>query len=353
MMLRPAKTTQKALISTTSHLVGEYEKNGMLLAQAVPDSHRQSIWIRVSEGPASRNAFIFAFETEPVESGPVPEYSYVAEMICSYLAVLFGKQFDNHGLVEGIGIFWVPDLTKFTHLCDHNLPQNSHEPRIDFSVPLDLREVNRMERLFLDHTLDPQFRRSFQGAAKFYLQALQNFQNDPEVAYLHLITTGEILSNFCRYEKDELLDDDTKRVLAKITDELADGKKIATFVSGKLLQVKKRFVQTILQLVDSSFFQRSECRNPVGSLKADSFDASVSAYDLRSRYVHTGIPFGRWVSLRTGGMNNEVQIGPPVVEDKEFGKILEKAPTYVGLERVIRYCLLRFAQLQDAYIEPS
>lgn len=81
----------------------------------------------------------------------------------------------------------------------------------------------------------------------------------------------------------------------------------------------------------------------------ESFRSAIAAaYDLRSRYVHTGVPFGGWISF----WQNEVQIGRPVVEDKELGKILALAPTFTGLERVIRYCILRFAQMHEAYIEP-
>ncbi|MCK4392440.1 hypothetical protein KAX17_06005 [Candidatus Bipolaricaulota bacterium] len=221
-------------------------------------------------------------------------------------------------------------------------------------MPLNLGEIARIERLLLDNTLDLKFLGTFQGATKFYLQAMQNAEHDPEVAYLHLITAGEILSNFYEYEKDQLLDEQSNQALTKIREGLSDGAQVASFISGKLLQVRKQFVQTIVQLVDQDFFQRSEAREPFAGFKAESFRASVSAaYDLRSRYVHTGIPFGRWVSLKVGGMNNEVQVGQPVVDDKELGKILVKAPTYIGLERVMRYCLLQFAKLKGVYAEPS
>ena len=77
----------------------------------------------------------------------------------------------------------------------------------------------------------------------------------------------------------------------------------------------------------------------------------ASAYDLRSRYVHTGVPFGSWISLAMSGDNNEIQVGAPIVkEDKELGKLIGHAPTFVGLERVTRYVLLRFAEKHGAYV---
>lgn len=353
MTLRPNKTTQKALISTTSRLVGEYEKDDVLVTHAWPDFYDRSKMARTSEGPASRSAFIFAFKTRPIDRTAgitIPNYSPMGALACSYLSVLFGKRFDSHGLLENSGFFHVPDLTQFGHLCNHHLPFNSHMPRVDFPVPLNLAEISRIDRLIHDEGLDPKFVRAFQVAAKFYLQAIQNAELDPEVAYLHLITSGEMLSNFHEYEKTALMDVETRHILGRIRTELHDGNKVANFMSGKLLQVKRRFAETIIQLVDSSFFDRTESRDEYGRFKKNSFKNAISAaYDLRSRYVHTGVPFGGWISL----WQNEVQFGQPVVEDKELGKILALAPTFTGLERVIRYCLLRFAQLHDAYVEPQ
>jgi hypothetical protein len=39
----------------------------------------------------------------------------------------------------------------------------------------------------------------------------------------------------------------------------------------------------------------------------------------------------------------------PVLNDKKLVKALQRAPTYTGLERVIRYCLLRFAEVNGRY----
>jgi hypothetical protein len=46
------------------------------------------------------------------------------------------------------------------------------------------------------------------------------------------------------------------------------------------------------------------------------------------------------------------QVGHPVVDDKELGTLLAKAPPFRGLERVVRYAILRFAPANDAE-EPS
>ncbi len=355
MTLRPEETIQKALLSTPSRFVGEYETEGVLLTHAWPGFHDRSASIRRQEGPASRSAYILAFRTEPAEKGPgkwLPDYSPTGEIVAAYLSVLFGKRFDHHGLVEGTGFYHIPDLTQFGTLANPSFPQNSHNPRPDFAIPLNLCETERLAPLLSGGFLPLDFVHTFQGSAKFYSQALQNFEREPEVAYLHLISAGEILSNFHDFDKLDLLDEKTKEYLQDIRENLSSGDKVARHIEGRLLLIKKRFVETIIGLIDDRFFEASEAGHGVGSFMPDDFRKSVAAaYDLRSKYVHTGAPFGSWVSLQLGERNTEVQFGKPDVNDKGLAKILEWAPTLVGLERVIRYSLIQFAALQGAYVE--
>ena len=65
-------------------------------------------------------------------------------------------------------------------------------------------------------------------------------------------------------------------------------------------------------------------------------------YDLRSRYVHTGEALGGWIGPRFG--NAERQVGQPVVPDRQMARILSRAPTFIGLERLTRLVLLRCAE---------
>jgi hypothetical protein len=318
--------------------VGEYEADDFLLTHAWPDFYDPAAPIRWFEGPASRSAFILAFRTPPPERGlgkPLPEYSPTGDVVASYLSVLYGKRFDHHGLVEGSGFFRVPDLSSFGSICDPSLPHNSHAPRADYPTPLNLGELKRLAPLLNGSELPATFVQAFRGSAKFYLHALQNAEHEPEVAYLHLITAGEILTNSINYEMDALLDEETKNLIQIIQEQTPNGNAIARQISGKLL-------------VDVGFFDRSESREQFARLKAESFERTVAAaYDLRSKYVHTGIPYGRWVSLS----RTEMQCGRPVVDDRELSKILAEAPTLVGLERIVRYCLLRFAEAHGGYTQ--
>lgn len=193
---------------------------------------------------------------------------------------------------------------------------------------------------------------SLHAAGSFYLQALQNFEERPDVAYLNLITAGEVLSNFYSYDKDELLDDNAKGILRRIENASDDGPTLAKEIKGRLFQVKRRFLRTMGDLLTPPFFAGSEVKQDCLRLKKDDIKERLSAsYDLRSHFVHSGRPFGEWVSQIQCGEPSEIQIGNPVVGDKEFEKILARAPTYFGMERILRYCLLRFMQTNGVLID--
>ena len=100
--------------------------------------------------------------------------------------------------------------------------------------------------------------------------------------------------------------------------------------------LSKAFVASLCELIDASFFKLP---TTLGCFQSESFEQSIkAAYDLRSKYVHTGAPFGHWI--KPSNDCADLQIGEPVVDEKDFRKILARAPKFNGLERIIRYCIL-------------
>ena len=271
----------------------------------------------------------------------MPDHSIVGDIVCSLLSVLFGKRFDSHGLTEGSGFYNTPDLTVYNHICNHKLPFNSHQERNHFKVPLNLIHFSLVAKIFTHADLNEEFKSKLIAASKFYQQALQTCEIDPEVAYLHLISAGEIISAHYSYEQEELLDDVTLNYLDKIRTNTPEGEKIARHISNRILSIKSRFVKTLISLIDDDFFSSKEGSNGFGFFQKEDFEKRIgAAYDLRSKYVHTGVPFGNWI--KPTGRIEDVQLGKPVVPDKEYAKILAKAPTFIGLERTMRYCILKF-----------
>ncbi|QNG99675.1 HEPN domain-containing protein [Pseudomonas sediminis] len=299
---------------------------------------------RYSPGPSSRSAYIFSFKMpyKPPQAGEiVTSYELVGGMICSYLSVLYGKRFDSHGAVQSIGTYGLPDLKEYGELVNENLPFNSHEVRRDFAVELNLENAKSLLPL-MTGGVDASVLRVFRSAAKFYHHALQAAESDPEVAYLDLVTAGEILAGFEVFSESELFDPIMLSALKKL-EACVDCSEDYSVLKRTLFQVKRRFELSILRNIDDGFFIPQDDGAINFSLKKEDISQRIkAAYDLRSNYLHSGRSFGPWVAPSSSG--HEVQIGKPVVDDAKFAKVLALAPTFLGLERIIRYALLTLLQ---------
>jgi hypothetical protein len=344
MNLKPDNTVTKLLLSSTSRFVGEYMSNNWLLTHAWPTNGEQ-IHLGIYENPLSRNFYVLAFKHPEFnqESVVIPNYRAIGDEICTYLSILFGKRFENHGPIESHGLFRVPSLPLQGKTITPWLPFNSHRPRSDISVELNLSEMTRIAALWENGLgIDSRFRDFLNAAGRFYAQALRVAEEDPETAFLHFITCGEILSNFLEYEDRELFDTQILRDLKKIASNMEGGDKIVKRIRKRLFQVRRKFVLTVTELLSDAFYQGSESKKSFCALKAEDIDRRVkAAYDLRSLYVHTGRTFGGWIG-RTTGYIEEIQLGTPVIKDRKIQKIISDSPTLIGLERIMRFCLLSF-----------
>lgn len=353
-MLRPNKLIHKLLISSTSRFVGEFESDELLITHAWPFL-RKDMSIGNNENPYCRNYFVVAFKTEEVKDEPkhvriFPDYSYFGDMLCIFLSILFGKRFDNHGLLETNGLFNLPNFNNISPISLTGVGPNNHSPRKDLCIELDLDNVRLIQGL-LDGSVNKEIIDTIYTAGKFYLRSLQIFELEPEIAYIDLVTCGEILSNQIKFSEEELYDEQIKEMLTKIESNLDDGEFIAKNIKGRLFQVKRKYRLTLLKLLNDYFFTNTESKEGFLALKKEDIDKRVKAsYDLRSLYVHTGVRFGHWLYPHSYFLN-EIQLGVPVVESKDFEKLLFKAPTYIGLERIMRFSLLRFIHLNAQRID--
>lgn len=344
--LRPDRDVAKFLISSTCPLEGRYDTSNLLIAEAVPGLGDRTAHLRQRHATGAHYAFTMAFRTPAADQGGfiIPQYDHVAEMMCGYLSVLYGKRFDYLGAIESSGLFSLPNLRAMDSLSDPAFATNSSRPRADFGFPLDLAEVGRLTDLMFGEAGTNLNATAFRGASKFYMRALQTAEIDIEIAYLHLITAGEILAGAVEIPEDLLMAPQTRVHLGKIKAEMQQGEEIVGALKRQARSVKRRFVEAFLALTDEAFFERSEASQRYAALNKATYRKVLgAAYDLRSRYVHSGESFGGWIYPRGSGIE-EIQSGRPVVKDKDFAKTLATAPTYSGLERVVRYGLLRFSE---------
>ncbi len=200
---------------------------------------------------------------------------------------------------------------------------------------------------FKNHFID-----LFHAAGMSYLSSLQLFELEPEKSFLDLITCGERLSNYYDYTDDILYDEEMKKIFHKIESTIEDGLLIVKKIKSNFSKVKRRYTLTIMKLLNDYFYSNYECTEAINSLTKQDIEGRVkAAYDLRSRYVHTGIPFGRWLYPDPKYLN-EVQMGTPVVDDdRELQRLLVLSPTFIGMERIMRFCLLRFIHLNALRID--
>jgi len=355
-MDKPDPHIHRFLISTTSRFTGVYESEVIRIDHAWPAAgSRYQLRVGLEANPHSRNYFVVSLVIEPPEKKTivVPDYTGVGEQICAAASILYGKRFDNHGLCLTKQMFFVPDLGEIQPIEFCTAPLYNHQPRKDLGIPLKLDRFDSVAQLFTNPALDQNFKSIFFAAARFYLRSVQMFDVEPEFAYLDLVTCGEILANFYNYTHDELYDEETKRIFETIRAGIEDGDNIVLRLQGRMFQVKRRYILTLTRLLNDAFFTVSECTGPFGQLKKDEIQKRLkSAYDLRSQYVHTGIEFGHW-TLPLGDTMNEVIYGKPIAAPREFEKALEWAPTFFGLERIMRYCLLRFLHLNGVQIDQA
>jgi hypothetical protein len=360
--LRPDKSIHKFLISTPSRFVGEFESSDLLITHAWPTFQGDRDALGLRPGPYSRNYYVIIFRIPPPDNQLRPNYRPLGERICASLGFLFGKRFDFHGVIESDGMFHAPDMSVRVVELSESGPYN-HRPRKDLDIELNLTHFGKISALFVGGNMPQVFLNVLFAAAMFYQRSLQIFDLEPGLAYLDLITCGEILCNHTNYPDTSLYDPDVLDALEKLRSVPNAGDAAYRKLKGSLRQIKRRFTRTILDFLNDYFFTNTEAiehgkltksaTNPMwkeGSEEITVERRIKAAYDLRSLYVHTGVDFSDAVlSLRP--MLNETQIGLRHFDSTEMEEAVLLAPTYLGMERILRYCLVRFVHLHGITID--
>ncbi len=180
--------------------------------------------------------------------------------------------------------------------------------------------------------------------------ARERWPIDKEVAYFRLVQALECASSNESFSDDERFGHDEQLThYLKWLIELEDltGEKCAEFIKQRLYQVKRGVWLWLQEHVDSQFYAQAP-----ESISEDSLKRCLSsAYDLRSAYVHAGTKFGDYIDPIQGRCGTaEIIPGDflAICPDSELRKVLSNAPTFVGLERVVRYALTKALETEIA-----
>ena len=349
------KTVARYLISTPCRVVGEFSTDDVAIDHAWPHDPAQ-LTAQVHPGPFSRSYYVVSVtHEEHGENDGVafPRYLINAELMAALASVWFGKRFDVHGPLEEHGRFMLPSLWATQPIADPAATPFSHEPRKDLDIALSWSTFDRPFELFKKYREGDSAIRAFWRATRFYARALRSFDNDPEVAFFHLIVAIEMLVAGIDFTEDQKFDAEILGILKRIREELRGGEHVERKVRGRLYQLRRRVSHCAVELTNDNFFDGSEAKHPAFRLrKGDLVKRVKAAYDLRSKYAHAGAAIGEWVKSLTV-YNVEIQVGRPEMKDRKLAKLIQDALTLGGLERLVRFMTLRFAHLKISHVHDA
>jgi hypothetical protein len=365
-MLSPAKEINRFMISCPSYFVSEFKTDYLSIQSAQPSGDQISMMDNIGSNPHARSFYIISFKSKYFEAKDSFSNldNTLIKRIIILISVFFGKAVYEHGFTQWFGCYWLPNMSEVYPNKYYYIGPYNQCARKDLSNMMgrhagDWLNWDKLEPLspLIDKICDEnEFNRFFFTAGEYYLNSLQSLNRDPEIAYLDLIMCGEVLSNFTKFNIEN--SDFYEPELKAIFDDLAtfpNGEEKIKLLKNKIGKVRYRFTQTIASLLNNYYFQNN--LNDLSQVRGQKLTYLKlidrenirrhldSAYVIRSKFVHSGISFGQFI-IPIAGHVYELQIGKPVIKGAkaDFISSLENAPTFVGLERMMRYCLLRFIQ---------
>ena len=210
----------------------------------------------------------------------------------------------------------------------------------------DAREPDWRNLAEIEASLNGMLRREILGmvlaGARSYASALRMLTIDIEAAYLMLIQALECVSDRSEFSEEELFGHDTDLMEhIKWFDSIAGGDRVAKYFKGRLPQINRTVQLTVKASLGEAFFS-----DTLGGLRVSEIDRTVSsAYALRSQYVHSGAAFGPWIEPKKGRAETRELVDADFVdatcETPDLRRVLRKAPTFLGLERLTREVILQ------------
>lgn len=342
--LKPARDIHRFLFSSPASFVGHVETETYLLMPAFPSGEDMRLFC--TQGPYQRS-FVSATlqipEDEPAAGEPPVRnnYCWLADQLAGLLCAYYGKLIVNHGYTNWGDIFSVPQFG-FVPTVDYSLPPFDGKPRAATRLPdLNLAHSARLLSGFMLAKGSDELQTSAVNASAFYQQALTLYSQRPHLSFTLLLICLECLLPLGRYADEdvycaELLDD-----LSAITAEVEGGAEIVKRLKSRLFQIRRKCALFVHQTLDGDFYQSSESELNLRRASAGDIQCHIkAAYDLRSRFMHTGRSHGVWVNAMKH-VGEELVSGDPVIHDPDLKKLVVNSLTLFGLERVVQYCLHR------------
>jgi hypothetical protein len=282
-------------------------------------------------------------EDEPVPKTPNVQnhYGWLADQIAALLCAYYGKLIVNHGYTDWCNIFSVPQIG-FNPTVDYYLPPFNRKPRAATKLPdLSLTHSVRLLSRFMSGGEPDNLWGSVISASAFYQQALTLYSHVPHLSFTLLLSCIECLLPLGRYTDEDIYGEELMGDFFAIATKIEKGSEIVKRLKARLFQIRRKCALFVHQTLDDGFYHSSESEPNFHKPAASDIQRRIkAAYDLRSRFMHTGRSHGIWVNaLKHFG--EEVVSGDPIIDDPELKKLVVSSLTLFGLERVVQYCLFR------------
>jgi hypothetical protein len=185
--------------------------------------------------------------------------------------------------------FWINK-----HLSTNDVPipkiPKSHKNFNDNELVKQEKSLAPLSEMFkLINNLNIDCQKRFLTAAKFYRRALLTIEEEPDMAYLHLVTSIEVLSGKHRSKFKSIKDYNLE--LYKILESMED-KKLKEKIESVILEREyptSKFVEFITEHVENDFWGT---KTSYGKIKSEDLKKILNRiYDQRSKTLHNGEPF--------------------------------------------------------------
>ena len=341
--IRPRAEIHRALLHTPCPLRGGYG-GGDAAASLTLDI----AWPQDRDSVRELNHFVLslarASEREMGDLRVREPWDWLAVHCANLMSLAYGKRVELLGMISSGGTFSVTRAAGADYGVPHH-PFISNRPRVDRAPcppgPRDTFNLAAADTiLWVLEELENESVWPLLTATDFYAHALRTYRSDPDSAYLSLVTAGEILADAEQPDPEPFFGEQAREFLEALQTAKVD-EKWQTYARKNLFASTARFVGVLRTALDDEFFERTEAHTdtPPFRITKDKIDKALRAtYGVRSLLSHAGIRISNWLHA---DQFYEVPIGRPVMSDQRAAKALESCLTILGLERVVRYALLR------------
>jgi hypothetical protein len=299
------------------------------------------------KGPFERH--FYTVEVSTSGDGYKRRFDLDIDDVLGVLSVWFGKSIRNHGLMRLEDFLTLPETLGLQPNAYFELPVYSGDHTLAPRQEPDWRSIAPLLRVF--RQIGPK-RTSLPliAASRCYSESLTLLPLDREIAFVRLIQALECVASKSGFSEEELYShDDRLYTFLQWLPTLSDsrGKECAAFLKERLYQISRSVYLWSKARIGPEFYAGGAF-----SVDEDNFRSCItSAYALRSGYVHSGLRFGAFIDPKEGRCENFELVPEGFLDacpEKALRKTLSKAPSFLGLERIVRYCLVKEVQSEIA-----